>query len=63
MVAKNAIGTAERAMESWAEAAFIETWGLERAFRDVQGARFHPLEEKPQLRYSGRVALGIDLDG
>jgi hypothetical protein len=29
----------------------------------VQGARFHPLQEKPQLRYTGRVALGWDIDG
>jgi hypothetical protein len=36
--------------------------GLERLFRDVQGARFHPLQEKAQLRYAGRRALGLDVD-
>ena len=35
---------------------------LERAFRDVQGARFHPLREKEQHRFTGRVALGLDID-
>ncbi|WP_374467904.1 acyl-CoA dehydrogenase family protein [Phenylobacterium sp.] len=58
-----AIRTAERAMEAVGGRAFYRELGLERAFRDVQGARFHPLQEKPQLRYAGRLALGLDLDG
>jgi alkylation response protein AidB-like acyl-CoA dehydrogenase len=37
--------------------------GLERLFRDVQGARFHPLPEHQQRRYAGRMALGLPLDG
>jgi acyl-CoA dehydrogenase len=32
-------------------------------FRDVQAARFHPLPEKPQTRLTGRVLLGLDIDG
>jgi alkylation response protein AidB-like acyl-CoA dehydrogenase len=63
MVAENAIGTVERAMEVVGGGSFYRDLGLERAFRDVQAARFHPLQEKPQFRYSGRVALGLDLDG
>jgi alkylation response protein AidB-like acyl-CoA dehydrogenase len=63
MVARSAIGTVERAMEVVGGGSFYRDLGLERAFRDVQAARFHPLQEKPQLRYSGRVALGLDLDG
>lgn len=58
-----AIATVERAMEAAGGAAFYREMGLERAFRDVQGARFHPLQEKPQLRLTGRVALGLDIDG
>jgi len=58
-----AIRTVERAMEAVGGAAFHRGFGLERAFRDVQGARFHPLQEKPQLRYAGRMALGLDIDG
>lgn len=60
---KNAILTVERAMELVGGASFYRDFGLERAFRDVQAARFHPLQEKPQLRYTGRVALGLDIDG
>ena len=44
-------------------ASFYRDVGLERAFRDVQAARFHPLQAKPQMRYTGRVALELDIDG
>lgn len=50
-------------MEVAGGAAFYRKTGLERAFRDVQAARFHPLQEKPQLDPAGRVALGWDIDG
>jgi acyl-CoA dehydrogenase len=63
LVAQNALATVERAMELAGGAAFYREMGLERAFRDVQAARYHPLQEKPQLRYTGRVALGLDIDG
>jgi acyl-CoA dehydrogenase len=63
LVAQNAIKTVERAMELAGGAAFYRDSGLERAFRDVQAGRYHPLQEKPQLRYTGRVALGLDIDG
>jgi alkylation response protein AidB-like acyl-CoA dehydrogenase len=63
LVGRAAIETVERATEAVGGAAFYRDFGLERAFRDVQGARFHPLQEKPQLRYSGRLALGWDIDG
>jgi alkylation response protein AidB-like acyl-CoA dehydrogenase len=58
-----AIRTVERAMEVASGASFYRRLGLERAFRDVQGARFHPLQEKAQLRFTGRLALGLDIDG
>lgn len=63
LVGQHAIKTVERAMELAGGGAFYNEMGLERAFRDVQAARYHPLQEKPQLRYTGRVALGLDIDG
>jgi acyl-CoA dehydrogenase len=60
---KAAIETVDRALEAVGGRAFYRDLGLERAFRDVQGARFHPLQEKPQRRYAGRLALGLDIDG
>jgi alkylation response protein AidB-like acyl-CoA dehydrogenase len=62
LVGKAAIVTLERAMEVAGGASMYRDTGLERSFRDVQGARFHPLQEKPQLRFTGRLALGLDLD-
>jgi alkylation response protein AidB-like acyl-CoA dehydrogenase len=63
LVAQAAVRTVDCAMEVVGGRSFYREAGLERAFRDVQGARFHALPEKPQLRYSGRVALGLDIDG
>lgn len=58
-----AIDAVAKAMEVAGGAAFYRKTGLERAFRDVQAARFHPLQEKPQLDLAGRVALGWDING
>ncbi len=63
LVGQAAIDTVTKAMEVGGGAAFYRKTGLERAFRDVQAARFHPLQEKPQLDLTGRVALGWDIDG
>jgi acyl-CoA dehydrogenase len=57
------VETVERAMEVAGGASFYRSVGLERSFRDVQGARFHPLTEGPQLEFAGRFALGLDIDG
>lgn len=62
LLAHGAIASVERAIEAAGGASFYRDTGLERAFRDIQGARFHPLQDAPQRRYSGRVALGWDID-
>jgi len=58
-----AIRTVEVAMEVAAGAGFYRDLGLERLFRDVQGARYHPARGNAQLIYAGRVALGLDVNG
>lgn len=58
-----AIRTVEKALEVAGGRSFYRSLTLERLFRDVQAARFHPLQEKAQLRYTGRLALGLDIDG
>lgn len=63
ILAGSAIRSVDKAMEVAGGAAFYREIGLERRFRDVQAARFHPLQEKAQLRYAGRIALGLDIDG
>lgn len=57
-----AIDVVTAAMEVAGGASFYRHVGIERAFRDVQGARFHPLQQEPQLQLAGKVALGLDID-
>jgi acyl-CoA dehydrogenase len=57
-----AIRTVELAMDVAGGAGFFRDSGLERLFRDVQGARYHPLRAHAQRLYSGRVALGVDVN-
>ena len=53
----------DKAIDVAGGAAFYRNAQLERLFRDVQASRFHPLQEKTQLLLSGRLALGLDIDG
>jgi acyl-CoA dehydrogenase len=63
LAGRHAIQAVGKAMEVAGGAGFYRDAGLERLFRDVQGARFHPLQEKPQQQLTGRLALGLDIDG
>ena len=63
LVARSAIRAVELAMELAGGRAFYRRTGLERRFRDIQAARYHPLPEAAQRRHSGRMALGLDIDG
>jgi acyl-CoA dehydrogenase len=58
-----AIRTVEKAMAVAGGAAYFRGMGLERRFRDIQAARYHPLQEPKQHRFSGRIALGMDAIG
>jgi alkylation response protein AidB-like acyl-CoA dehydrogenase len=60
LVGQAALRTAEAAMEVAGGAGFFRSAGLERLFRDVQGARYHALRGAAQRRYAGRLALGLD---
>ncbi|PZU88824.1 MAG: hypothetical protein DI528_03810 [Shinella sp.] len=62
LVVQYAIKATEFAMELAGGASFYRANGLERRFRDVQGARFHPLQSGPQARYAGAMALGQPVD-
>ncbi len=63
LVARSAVKTAELAMELAGGASFFRAAGLERCFRDIQGARYHPLPEPAQRQLAGRMALGLPIDG
>jgi len=60
LVGQAALRTAEAAMEVAGGAGFFRSAGLERLFRDLQGARYHALRGPAQRRYAGRLALGLD---
>jgi AraC-like DNA-binding protein len=56
-VANAAIRVVTRAMEAVGGEGFYRGFGLERLFRDIQGARYHPLPEHEQVRFSGEYLL------
>lgn len=59
LVAEKAIESVELAMELAGGAGFYRDNGLERRFRDIQGARYHPLQAGPQAEFAGATALGL----
>ena len=61
LTARGVLGTADAAMNVAGGAAFFRAHGLERLFRDAQGARYHPLQEGLQKTLSARFALGLEL--
>lgn len=61
LVTEHAIHAVELAMEVAGGAGFYRAPGLERRFRDIQGARYHPLQPGPQAEYAGAMALGLSV--
>lgn len=62
LVTRHAIASVELAMELAGGAGFYRAAGLERRFRDIQAARYHPLQSGPQAEYAGAMALGLPVD-
>lgn len=62
LVARHAIAAVEYAMEVAGGAGFYRANGLERRFRDIQAARYHPLQAGPQAEYTGSIALGLPVE-
>lgn len=63
LIARSALRTVDLAMDATGGTAYFRRIGLEKLFRDVQGARFHPLTDGAQRRLAGRTALGLPIDG
>src|SRR5690606_32408335 len=59
LVERHAIAAVERSMELAGGAGFYRAAGLERRFRDIQGARYHPMLRDAQAQYAGARALGL----
>jgi alkylation response protein AidB-like acyl-CoA dehydrogenase len=62
LAGRHAIAAVEYAMELAGGAGFFRAAGLERRFRDIQAARYHPLQAGPQAEYTGCMALGLPID-
>ena len=60
IAAEAVLATVEKSLEAAGGAGFYRKAGLERFLRDAHGAQFHPLAAKPQHRFTGRIALGLD---
>ncbi len=63
LVGRGALEVGSRALEVAGGAGFHRAAGLEQRFRDLQGARYHPLQDRQQQAFAARVALGLDIDG
>ena len=60
IVARAAKEAVEKAMEAVGGAGYFRATGIERLLRDVHAGQFHPLSEKKQMLFTGRLALGLD---
>jgi len=60
-IAANAVvATAEKALEIAGGAGFFRKSALERLLRDAHASQFHPLQQKRQQHFTGRLALGLE---
>lgn len=60
-LATNAVmQTVHKALEVSGGIGFYHRFGLEKLLRDIQAAPFHPLPEKAQHLFTGRLALGLE---
>jgi alkylation response protein AidB-like acyl-CoA dehydrogenase len=62
LVEEHAIDTVSRAMDLAGGAGFYRRAEIERLFRDVQAARYHPLQKEAQVEFAGAMALGLPID-
>jgi len=61
LTARGVLATVDATMDVAGGASFFRANGLEKLFRDVQGARYHPLQEGLQKALSARHALGQEI--
>ena len=60
IAARHVIAAAEKALEATGGAGFFRKTGLERLLRDAHGVQFHPLQEKRQQLFTGRLSMGLE---
>jgi len=60
IVARAALATVEKGMEAVGGGSYFRVNRLEQLLRDVHAAQFHPLPEKKQQMFTGRMSQGLD---
>lgn len=60
LAVKAALAAGEKALEASGGGGVYRQTGLERRLRDRHAGQFHPLSEKRQSLFTGRMALGLD---
>ncbi len=63
LTGKAALDVGSKALDCASGAGFFRAAGLELRYRDLQAARFHPLQDRVQQFYAARMALGLDING
>jgi len=63
LVGRGALEVGSKALDVAGGAGFHRAAGLELRFRDLQGARYHPLQDRQQQLLAARIALGLYVDG
>ena len=61
-IALAGIEICDLAMEVAGGAAYFKGSIIERAYRDIRAAKFHPLTPELSLLHAGRLALGLACD-
>jgi acyl-CoA dehydrogenase len=61
-IALGGVEVCDLAMEVAGGSAYFRTSAIERCYRDVRGAKFHPFGPEQTLVHAGRVALGLPAD-
>jgi acyl-CoA dehydrogenase len=60
ILSQNCVTTVQKAMEITGGKGYFRGFPMEQLLRDVMAVSYHPLPEKKQQLFSGRVALGLD---
>jgi alkylation response protein AidB-like acyl-CoA dehydrogenase len=63
LVGRAAMEVGARALDVAGGPGFFRANGVEQRFRDLQGARYHPLQERRQQMFTARFVLGANIDG
>jgi alkylation response protein AidB-like acyl-CoA dehydrogenase len=60
LAANAVIATCAKALEAAGGAGYLRANGLDRLLRDAYAAQFHPMQERKQQEFTGRLALGLE---